>query len=155
MNLRNTKKDIEYVIGAFIDDCSLFQSLSSENEEDGISELIDEAVKLYNDLRDKVNHPDDKKAVFYASLRKELLEKTDALYEKLSALIKESVVKVPEEGQGNDAGADKAVKKASVKETAAKKKAGSATKTAKPAAKKPAVKKPAAKKAEKAAAEEQ
>jgi hypothetical protein len=150
MNLRNTKKDIEYVIGAFIDDCSLFQSLSSEKEEDGISELIDEAVKLYNDLRDKVNHPDDKKGIFYASLRKELIEQTDALYEKLSALIKESVGSTPAGEQNESAVAGKTVKKSSVKDTSAKKKTGTTSKTAKPAAKKSA-----AKKDEKAAAEEQ
>ena len=51
--------------------------------------LFDEAVKLYNDLRDKVNAKvEGKKSAYYAGIRQELLEKTDAMYQKLSELIK-------------------------------------------------------------------
>ena len=54
--------------------------------------LFDEAVKLYNDLRDKVNAKVEgkkgQKATYYAGIRKELLEKTDAMYQKLSELVK-------------------------------------------------------------------
>ena len=55
MNLRDIKKDIEYVIGAFIDDCSLFSALNQKADDEALGGLFDEAVKLYNDLRDKVN----------------------------------------------------------------------------------------------------
>ncbi len=89
MNLRDIKKDIEYVIGAFIDDCSLFSALNQKADDEALGGLFDEAVKLYNDLRDKVNATvEGKKAAYYAGVRKELLEKTDELYRKLSDLIK-------------------------------------------------------------------
>ncbi len=89
MNLRDIKKDIEYVIGAFIDDCSLFSTLNQKADDAALVGLFDEAVKLYNDLRDKVNAKvEGKKSTYYAGIRKELLEKTDAMYQKLSELIK-------------------------------------------------------------------
>jgi len=89
MNLRNIKKDIEYVIGAFIDDCSLFSVVNKSADDEALGALLDEAVNLYNDLKDKVNAKvEGKKSTYYASLRKELLEKTDAMYAKLSEMVK-------------------------------------------------------------------
>lgn len=91
MNLRDIKKDIDYVIGAFVEDGALFLSLNPETKGEAVYDLIDESIDLYNDLRDKVNTPEGKKRTYYYNLRQELLEKTDALYEKLSAIVKENV----------------------------------------------------------------
>ena len=54
MNLRNIKKDIDYVLSAFIEDCSLVAAVNSKVTEDQASALMEEAVDLYNELRDKV-----------------------------------------------------------------------------------------------------
>ena len=88
MNLRDIKKDIEYVIGSFVDDCALFLDTHPGKNADAIADLIDGAVDLYNELRDKVNSPEGNKRAFYESVRKDLLEKTDALYDKLSEAVK-------------------------------------------------------------------
>ena len=46
---------------------------------------------LYNDLKDKVNAPaEGPKKAYFNGIRKELLEKTDALYTKLSDVVKAS-----------------------------------------------------------------
>ena len=37
MNLRDIKKDIEYVIGAFVDDCALFLSVHPGKNADEVS----------------------------------------------------------------------------------------------------------------------
>ena len=90
-SLRGIKKDIEYVIGAFIDDCSLFSSVNPKADDETLGGLLDEAVNLYNDLKDKVNMKvEGSKGSYYASIRKELLEKTDALYAKLSEVVKKT-----------------------------------------------------------------
>ena len=52
MNLRDIKKDIEYVIGAFVDDCALFLSVHPGKNADEVANLIDGAVDLFNELRD-------------------------------------------------------------------------------------------------------
>ncbi len=89
MNLRDFKKDVEYVVGDFVDDCSLFITLNPNKSADKVAEVISEAVDLYNDLKDKANskvEPKERKA-WFLNLRKEMFEKTDALYEKLSAIV--------------------------------------------------------------------
>lgn len=91
MNLRDYKKDVEYVVGEFVDDCSLFIALNPDKNTEKLTEVVEEAVALYNDLKDKVYakvEPKRKKA-WFDGLRKEMFEKTDALYEKLSAIVAE------------------------------------------------------------------
>ena len=88
-SLRSIKKDIEYVIGAFIDDCSLFSAVNPDADDAALGQLLDKAVALFNDLKDKVNaKPEGAKAAYFTSIRKELIEKTDALYDNLSELVK-------------------------------------------------------------------
>jgi len=92
MNLRDIKKDIEYVLGAFIEDCSVVACANPKVAGSNVSELMEEAVDLYNELRDKVNAKfEGSSKVYYNDLRKEVLTKTDSLYEKLSSAVKEAV----------------------------------------------------------------
>ncbi len=93
MNLRDIKKDIEYVIGAFVDDCTLFLNVNPGKNADEIANLIDKAVDLFNDLREKVakSAGAEKPKVCFTSIRKELFEKTDALYDELSAAVKKGL----------------------------------------------------------------
>ncbi len=94
MNIRDIKKDIEYVLGAFIDDCSLFLAINPNADEAKIAELFDEAVELYNTLKDKVSAKvEGKKKSYFNEIRKELLEKSDSLYSRLSEVVKENLSK--------------------------------------------------------------
>lgn len=91
MNLRDIKKDIEYVISAFVDDCYTFATINPAASDEALSGMLDEAIELFNDLKDKSNAKvKGAKQAHFNAIRKELLEKTDALYTKLSDLIKES-----------------------------------------------------------------
>ena len=87
MNLRVFKKDIEYFVAEFIDDCALFVALNPHKDADEIVAIIDEAVDLYNDLKGRANHPEGNKKAFYTALTKEMFEKLDELCEKLSAAV--------------------------------------------------------------------
>ena len=90
MTLRDFKKDVEYFVGEFVDDCSLFITLNPHKSTEKMAEVVSEAVDLYNDLKDKANakvEPKMRKA-WFSGLRKEMFEKTDALYEKLSEMVK-------------------------------------------------------------------
>ena len=55
MNLRDVKKDIEYVLSAFVDDCYFLAACNPDISDEGLSNLLDEAIDLFNDLKDKVN----------------------------------------------------------------------------------------------------
>ena len=92
MNLRDIKKDIEYVLSAFVEDCSVVACVNPKITDANVSELMEEAIDLYNELRDKVNAKvEGSKKAYYTDLRKEVLTKTDALYSKLSTAVKEAV----------------------------------------------------------------
>ena len=91
MNLRDIKKDIEYVLGAFIDDCGMFAAVNAKVSDEELSTLLEEAADLYNELKDKANAKvEGNKKAYFTALRKEVLDKTDGLYEKLSELVKKS-----------------------------------------------------------------
>ena len=87
MNLRVFKKDIEYFVGEFIDDCALFVALNPHKDADEISKIVDEAVDLYNELKYKANQPEGNKRAYYMALTKEMFERLDELCEKLSAVV--------------------------------------------------------------------
>ena len=93
MTLRDIKKDIQYVIGAFIDDCTLFLNMNPDSKNaDEITGLIDQAVDLYNDLRDKVvSAPKEEVKAYFKGVSQELLAKTDSLYEELAAAVKKGL----------------------------------------------------------------
>ena len=91
MNLRDFKKDVEYIVGEFVDDCALFLCLNPNQDSDQIAAIIEEAVDLYNDLKDKANEKvEGNKRVYFAGLRKEMVETVDSLYERLSAIVAEA-----------------------------------------------------------------
>lgn len=90
MNLRDIKKDIEFLIGDFVEDCLMFVMLHPEKDVAQVEKLINEASDLADTLFDKVNHPapDVKARTYYNRVGAELLSGLDALCEKLSALAK-------------------------------------------------------------------
>ena len=146
MNLRNIKKDIDYVLSAFVEDCATCVAVNPKVSDEAASSLMEEAIDLYNELRDKAaaRKVEGNKKAYFNALRKEILERTDALYTKLSAVVTggEVELKAPK--------AEKpAAKKAAAKKAAPKAEKPAEEKAAKPAAaKKPAAKKAPAKKAE-------
>lgn len=90
MNLRVIKKDINYFISDFIDDCMLFAMFHEEKGYDKVEALINEAVELGDDLYAKVNHPEKgaNLKAWYKQVGKDLVEGLDALCKKLSELAK-------------------------------------------------------------------
>ena len=90
MNLRVFKKDIEFFIGEFIEDCELFIILNPHKNSEKIDKIVDEAVDLYNELKYKAAHPEGNKRAFYTGLTKAMFEKLDELSEKLSTVVAEA-----------------------------------------------------------------
>ena len=159
MNLRDIKKDIDYVLSAFIEDCTVCAAVNPKSDDKVIADLMEDAVDLYNELRDKVTvKVEGSKKAYFNNLRKEILERTDALYTKLSeAVAKGNKAEEPKAEKkapaAKNAPAKKAAapaeeKKAPAKKAAAPKEEAAPAEEKKAPAKKAAAKKPAAKKAE-------
>ena len=90
MNLRVFKKDIEFFIGEFIEDCELFLILNPHKDVEKIDAIVEEAVDLYNDIKLKAAHAEGNKKAYYNNLTKVMFEKLDELSEKLSTVVAEA-----------------------------------------------------------------
>lgn len=88
MNLRDFKKDVEFFVGELVEDCYYFIETHPDKATEEVVALLEEAVDLHNDLKDKAcEKVEGNKKLYFAGLRKELFEKVDALYEKLGEAI--------------------------------------------------------------------
>ena len=88
MNLRDIKKDIDYLFGAFVEDCSICATVNPEHFDSAIADIMEEGVAEYNNLKDKVSAKvEGSKKAYFQGLRKELLVKIDSLYDKLSEAV--------------------------------------------------------------------
>ena len=150
MNLRDIKKDIDYVLSALIEDSTVCAAVNPKSDDKVIADLMEDAVDLYNELRDKVTvKVEGSKKAYFNNLRKEILERTDALYTKLSeAVAKGNKAEEPKAEKKAPAAKKAPAKKAPAKKAAAPKEEAAPAEEKKAPAKKAAAKKPAAKKAE-------
>lgn len=86
-NIRDLKKDINFVLGDIIEAVFLWESATKNaNSKDG-SAIIDNAIKIFDDLIAKVNQKDvENKKKHFNGIRIELEKEATALIEKLNAL---------------------------------------------------------------------
>ena len=149
MNLRDIKKDIDYVLSAFIEDCTVCAAVNPKSDDKVIAGLMEDAVDLYNELRDKVTVKiEGSKKAYFNNLRKEILERTDALYTKLSETVAKGAKAEAPKAEAPKAAKPAAEKKPAAAKKPAAKKAEPKAEEAPKAEKKPAAKKAPAKKAE-------
>ena len=90
-SIKELKKDIDYLFFEFISDCFMFTSIHEGERRDEVQNLIEEAVEMRNEFIERVNNPsgkDNPKMVnaYYSGIRKDLLEKVDGYFEKLSTI---------------------------------------------------------------------
>lgn len=86
-NVRNLKKDINYVLGDIIDAVTIWQITNPDAEQDKGEVIIDEAIDTFDDLIQKVNQKkvENKKAHF-RGIKKELEDRATAMIEKINQL---------------------------------------------------------------------
>jgi len=92
-NVRNLKKDIDYLVYEVISDCFVFSNLHPDIKSNELSAIISDAVDFRNDLISRVNNPDGKDnpkivKAFYKSVEKDLLTGVDKLFSRLSEMTK-------------------------------------------------------------------
>jgi hypothetical protein len=92
-SIRQLKKDIDNQIFAIISDCLLYSGLHPDDKNEEISDIIEEAVSLRNDLFARVNNPDGKDnpsvlKKYYKAISADLAAGSDKLCQRLSAVSK-------------------------------------------------------------------
>ena len=90
-NLRELKKDINYLASEIVTQGYLKLTLMSSVKEEELSPILVEAVTMRNEFIARTNHPDGKdnpKLVkkFYQKVRKDLMDKSVELLDKIQAL---------------------------------------------------------------------
>lgn len=86
-NVKNLKKDINYVLGDIIEAVYLFEMSTTGKPTDASNAVIDEAISAFDNLITKVNAKkvEDKKAHF-KQINTELEQVANQLVEKINAL---------------------------------------------------------------------
>ncbi|MFK5974701.1 MAG: hypothetical protein QM485_15670 [Flavobacteriaceae bacterium] len=86
-NIRNLKKDINYVLGDIIEAVYIVEAANGKQDSKEGAKIIDSAIETFDDLIVKVNQRkvDNKKAHFN-TVREELEKKAAGLVEKLNTL---------------------------------------------------------------------
>ncbi len=86
-NVRDLKKDINYVLGDIIEAVYEWEYSNTDKDTKKSEAIIDEAIAIFDDLIAKVNNRsiENKKAHFKA-INKELEDKGKALIEKINKL---------------------------------------------------------------------
>ena len=86
-NVRNLKKDINYVLGDIIEAVYVWEYTNTDKDTKKSEAIIDEAIETFDDLIVKVNDKsvEDKKSHF-KSINQELESKGRALIEKINKL---------------------------------------------------------------------
>ncbi|MCK4663488.1 MAG: hypothetical protein KAT68_11520 [Bacteroidales bacterium] len=92
-SIKNLKKDIEYLTYEVISDCYTYMYLFPQKKEKEVLGIIENTVKMRNDLIIRVNHPDGKDnpklvKAHYKKIVKDLITNVDKAFEELSTLIK-------------------------------------------------------------------
>ncbi len=86
-NVRNLKKDINYVIGDIIEAVYVWEYSNTDKDTKKSEAIIDEAIATFDDLIAKVNDRGAKnKKSHFKSINQELEDKGRALIEKINKL---------------------------------------------------------------------
>ena len=86
-NVRNLKKDINYVLGDIIEAVYIWEYANADKDTKKSEAIIDEAISAFDELIEKVNakNVDNQKAHF-KGIAKDLEAKGKVLIEKVNAL---------------------------------------------------------------------
>jgi hypothetical protein len=92
-SVRELKKDIDYLVFEVVSDCLIYANLHNDDNSQKISEIIEDAIDLRNDLIARVNQPDGKDnskivRLHYKNIRKDLFIGVDKMFDSLSSLSK-------------------------------------------------------------------
>ena len=93
-SVRNLKKDIEYLVFEVVSDCFTFAGLYPGKHTDELSDIVEEAIQLRNELYNRVNNTpaeatDASMKGYYKGVRKDLFKGVDNLFDRLSKVTKD------------------------------------------------------------------
>ena len=86
-NIRNLKKDINYVLGDIIEAVYIWEYSNTSKDTKKSEAIIDDAISTFDELIAKVNESDiENKKTHFKSIQKDLEEKGRALIDRINKL---------------------------------------------------------------------
>jgi len=86
-NIRNLKKDINYVLGDIIEAVYIWEMTTTGKPTEASSAIIDEAIEKFDTLIEKVNAKNvENKKAYFKGIYKELEDTASQLVDKINAL---------------------------------------------------------------------
>ena len=86
-NVRNLKKDINYVLGDIIEAVYIWEYTNTDKDTKKSEAIIDEAISTFDELIEKVNSKDvENKKAHFKGIANDLETKGKALIEKINKL---------------------------------------------------------------------
>ena len=86
-NIRNLKKDINYVLGDIIEAVYIWEYANTDKDTKKSEALIDEAIAIFDQLIEKVNAKNvENQKVHFKSIAQDLENQGKALIEKINKL---------------------------------------------------------------------
>ncbi|KXN97868.1 hypothetical protein LS48_14430 [Aequorivita aquimaris] len=86
-NVRDLKKDINYVLGDIIEAVYIWELTNADKDNKKAEAIIDEAIVTFDDLITKVNQKDvENKKKHFKAINTELEERGRKLIDKINAL---------------------------------------------------------------------
>ncbi len=85
-SVKDLKKDINYVLGDIIEAVYFWEASNGKKTTKEGSDLIDEAITVFDDLIQKVNQNVENRSKHLKAVKIELEEKATSLVEKLNKL---------------------------------------------------------------------
>jgi len=86
-NVRNLKKDINFVLGDIIEAVYLYELSTTGKPSDASNAVIEEAIRAFDSLIAKVNAKNvENKKVHFKQINQELEETANQLVDKINAL---------------------------------------------------------------------
>lgn len=88
-SLRVIKKDIDYLVSEVVSDCWTFLYINPDKKAEDVVDIINDAVKLRNELFERVNNPSKENVkAHYKAINQDLLNGVDSLFQRISKLTK-------------------------------------------------------------------
>lgn len=91
-NVRNLKKDIDYLVSLVVVDCLQYVSYFEKANKEAANKIVKDILAKRKDLRSRANHPDGKdnpKLIkkHYQTVAQDLMQSCDKAYEELGKLV--------------------------------------------------------------------
>ena len=85
-NVRDLKKDINYVLGDIIEEVYVWEYENTDKDTKKSEAIIDEAIETFDALIAKVNEKAENPKAHFKAIKQELEDKGNALLDKLKKL---------------------------------------------------------------------